>query len=53
MPIVKFENGVSVNIEGNPTQADIEEIASQLGVSKPQEKESGMLKRNWEDLKSS
>jgi len=53
MPIVKFENGVSVNIEGNPTQADIEEIASQLGVSKPQEKESGILKRNWEDLKSS
>jgi hypothetical protein len=35
MPKIKFENGVVVNVEGNPTQQDIEEIASKIGVQNP------------------
>lgn len=37
MPVIKFENGVSVNVEGNPTQKDIDEIASKIGINKTQE----------------
>jgi hypothetical protein len=32
MPKIKFENGVVVNVEGNPTQADIDEIAQNIGI---------------------
>lgn len=31
MAQIQFENGVKVNFEGNPTQADIEEIANSIG----------------------
>lgn len=37
MPKIRFENGVVVNVEGNPSQQDIEEIASNLGIKKNQE----------------
>ena len=53
MPKIKFENGVVVNVEGNPTQADIEEIASQMGVKKAETPGgvSGAFKRGWSGLK--
>jgi len=53
MPKIKFENGVTVNVQGNPTQQDIEEIASQLGVSKAETPGgvSGAFKRGWKGLK--
>src|SRR5689334_16288249 len=31
MPKVKFENGVTVNFDSMPSQADIEEVASKFG----------------------
>jgi len=34
MPIIKFNDGTKVNVQGNPTDADIIEIAKQLGVDK-------------------
>ncbi|MDY0388773.1 MAG: hypothetical protein RBT65_16945 [Methanolobus sp.] len=53
MPKIKFENGVVVNVEGNPTQADIEEIASQMGIKKAETPGgvSGAFKRGWSGLK--
>ncbi|NCU31548.1 MAG: hypothetical protein EOM23_01125 [Candidatus Moranbacteria bacterium] len=53
MPKIKFENGVVVNVEDNPTQADIEEIASQIGVKKAETPPgvSGAFKRGWTGLK--
>lgn len=56
MPKIKFENGVTVNVEGNPTPQDIEEIASNVGVSKPVETPGGVvgaLKSGWSGLKES
>lgn len=32
MARIKFENGQTVNFDGNPTQADIEEVAKSLGI---------------------
>jgi len=32
---IKFETGQEVEFEGNPTQADIDEVAAKLGVQKP------------------
>jgi hypothetical protein len=55
MPKIKFENGVTVNVEGNPTPQDIEEIASKVGV-KPAETPGGVvgaLKSGWNGLKES
>lgn len=40
---IKFETGQEVDFEGTPTQADIDEVASKLGVQKP--KEEGFLSR--------
>lgn len=34
MATIKFETGQTVNFEGNPTPADIEEVAMKLGISK-------------------
>lgn len=53
MPKIKFENGITVNVEGNPTQQDIEEIASQLGIQKSETPGgvSGAFKRGWQGLK--
>lgn len=53
MPKIKFENGVVVNVEGNPTQADIEEIASQMGIKKAETPGgvTGAFKRGWQGLK--
>lgn len=38
--IIKFENGTKVKFDGNPTQADIEEMAAKLGINKKQEVKS-------------
>jgi hypothetical protein len=32
MSTVRFENGIRVNFDGNPTQSDIEEMATKLGI---------------------
>ncbi len=32
MAKIKFENGVTINFEGNPTQKDIDEISKNIGV---------------------
>jgi hypothetical protein len=34
MAKIKFENGVTVNFNGNPTEKDVEEIAKKLNLSK-------------------
>lgn len=33
MAIIQFSNGTKVNFNGNPTQADIEEVANKLGIN--------------------
>lgn len=33
MPIIQFENGQKVQFDGNPTPADIDHVASQLGIT--------------------
>jgi len=38
--IIKFENGTKVKFNGSPTQADIEEMASKLGINQKQEVKS-------------
>lgn len=40
MAKIRFENGTVVNFEGNPTQADIEEVAVKLGIQKAPEKQA-------------
>ena len=35
MAIIQFANGTKVNFNGNPTAADVEEVAAQLGISAP------------------
>lgn len=53
MPKIRFENGTVVNIEGNPTQQDIDEIASKVGV-KPAGNPGGVVgavKTGWNNLK--
>lgn len=57
MPKIRFENGTVVNFDGNPTQQDIDEIASKIGVNQPQPQNEpggvvGALKKGWEDLKT-
>lgn len=48
MAKIKFENGITVNFEGNPTQADIDEVWNQVKDSKPSappvEKKSALSK---------
>jgi len=34
MAKIKFENGTTVNFEGEPTSADVEEVANSLGITK-------------------
>jgi len=55
MPQIKFENGVVVNVEGNPTQADIDEIAQKVGVqNKNPERTQGVfdaLKKGAQNIK--
>ena len=55
MPQIKFENGVVVNVEGNPTQADIDEIAQKVGVQGQQSPGgvTGAFKSGWQGLKES
>lgn len=56
MPKIRFENGTVVNFDGNPTQQDIDEIASKVGVAKPAETPGGVvgaLKSGWQGLKES
>lgn len=36
MAKIKFDNGVTVNFDGNPTPADVEEVAKKIGISKSQ-----------------
>lgn len=36
MAVIKFANGQSVNFNGNPTSADVEEVAQKLGIAKSQ-----------------
>src|SRR3990167_10187608 len=33
MAKIKFENGITVNFEGDPTPEDVEEVATSLGLS--------------------
>lgn len=35
MSTIKFENGMSVNFEGTPTQQDVDEVANKLGINVP------------------
>ena len=35
MSKIKFDNGVTVNFNGDPTPADIEEVAKNLGLKGP------------------
>lgn len=35
MATIKFSNGQTVNFNGNPTQQDVEEIATKLGIHSP------------------
>jgi hypothetical protein len=50
MAKIKFENGVTVNFEGNPTPQDVEEVALKLNLNKtpssvPEESSPGLLDR--------
>lgn len=36
MAVIQFANGTKVNFNGNPTPADVEEVAAQLGLSQTQ-----------------
>lgn len=54
MPKIKFSNGVTVNVEGNPTQADIDEIAAKIVGQNNQGDPGGVtgaFKRGWQGLK--
>ena len=51
MAKIKFENGVTVNFEGNPTQQDIDEIATKVGIQKQSPKE-GVFKSIKSDVGS-
>lgn len=44
MATIEFENGVKVNFEGNPSAADVEEVAQKIGIQQP--KTSQAQKRN-------
>ncbi len=61
MPKITFENGVTVNVQGNPTQEDIDEIAQKVGVTKSKQQPAapaqeepggvkGAFKRGWKGL---
>ena len=43
MTKIKFENGITVNFDGEPTQADIDEIASQFTPSAPKTEDTGII----------
>ena len=40
MPKVRFETGQVVNFDSMPSQSDIDEVASKLGIGQKQEKPS-------------
>jgi hypothetical protein len=52
MSKIKFENGMTVNFDGDPTMADIEEVANKLGIQRTQEqpKEKGFLRQLGENI---
>jgi len=47
MAKIRFENGVVVNFNGNPTQQDIEEVAQKLGISKKKSSFSSDVKESF------
>lgn len=48
MAVIKFSNGVTVNFEGNPTPADIEEVAAKINA-KPAQVPAGARPIKTED----
>jgi hypothetical protein len=47
MAKIKFENGVTVNFNGNPTPQDIEEVAQKLGISKKKDSFTEDVKQSF------
>lgn len=39
MAIIQFENGKEVEFEGNPTPADVDYVAKQLGITSPSQRQ--------------
>lgn len=50
MAKIKFEDGTVVNFEGNPTEQDIEEVASSLRVSKTTSKPKSQIKQDVQSV---
>ena len=47
MAKIKFENGMTVNFDGNPTPADVEEVAKSLGIGQePQAQQANQSRLN-------